>query len=185
MLKTYGRTDVRSYNAVSMSRHSDAETKKKLGERKKRERERGRERKKTKKKQNETKKTKQNKKQPTASHPSVKGQRPQERWIGATGNYRRRTLAQNRPFGFVRITGYRRSGCRRGRQEWIYVRSGPNPDSITREANVQNPSLRTRHLDFPPKPCSNSIFKPQCSRLERVARASGSNVFGSKFTNNR
>jgi len=26
-----------------------------------------------------------------ASHPSVKGQRPQERWIGATGNHRRPT----------------------------------------------------------------------------------------------
>ena len=30
----------------------------------------------------------------------------------------------------VRITGYRRSDCRRGRRESIYVRSGPNPDSI-------------------------------------------------------
>ena len=27
---------------------------------------------------------------PTASHPSMKGQRPQERWIGMTGNHRRR-----------------------------------------------------------------------------------------------
>ena len=32
---------------------------------------------------------------------------------------------------------------------------------------------RTRHLDFPPKLGSNSIFKPQPSRLKRVARASG------------
>ena len=30
-------------------------------------------------------------KKPTASHPSMKGQRPQERWIGVTGNHRRPT----------------------------------------------------------------------------------------------
>jgi len=28
---------------------------------------------------------------------------------------------------------------------------------------------RTRHLDFPPKPCSNSIFKPQPGRLRAPA----------------
>ena len=74
----------------------------------------------------------------------------------------------------VRITGYRHSGCRWGCQESICVRSGPNPDLITGEASVQNPSLqRTCHLNFPPKLCSNSIFKPQPSLLKRVPRASG------------
>jgi len=34
-------------------------------------------------------KQRRKKKQPTASHPSVKDHRPQERWIGATRNHRR------------------------------------------------------------------------------------------------
>ena len=111
---------------------------------------------------------------PTASHPSEKGQRPQERWIGATGNHRRHPLPRTVLSTSVRITGYRHSGCRWGCQESICVRSGPNPDLITGEASVQNPSLqRTCHLNFPPKLCSNSIFKPQPSLLKRVPRASG------------
>ena len=62
----------------------------------------------------------------------------------------------------VRITGYLHSGCRRGCQESICVRGGPFPDSIIGEAHVQNPSLQqTRHPYFPPKLCSNSIFKPK------------------------
>ena len=74
----------------------------------------------------------------------------------------------------VRITGYRCSGCWWGRQESICVWSGPNPNSIIGEASVQNPSLQqTRHLDFPPKLWSNSIFKPKPSQLKRVACASG------------
>jgi len=36
-------------------------------------------------------KEKEKKEKLTASHPSVKGQRPQEHWIDATGNYRRWT----------------------------------------------------------------------------------------------
>ena len=62
----------------------------------------------------------------------------------------------------VHITDYQRSGCRWGCQESICVRSGPNPDSIIGEANLQNPSLQqTCHLDFLPKLGSNSIFKSQ------------------------
>jgi len=42
------------------------------------------------------KKAKFAEKQPTASHPFMKGQRPQERWIGATGNHRRHPLLSYR-----------------------------------------------------------------------------------------
>ena len=70
-------------------------------------------------------------------------------------------------------TGYRRSGCRRGRQESICGRRGPTPDSIIGRQVFRTPVCkRTRHLDFPPKLRSNSIFKPQpagtgCARLWR------------------
>ena len=57
-------------------------------------------------------KQKQKHKQSTASHPSVKGQRPQERWIGATGNHRRHPLPKTVLSALVHITGYRCSGCR-------------------------------------------------------------------------
>ena len=39
----------------------------------------------------------------------------------------------------VRITGYRRFGCRRGRRESICVRSGPNPDKCS-EPHAQSAS---------------------------------------------
>ena len=54
------------------------------------------------------KEKKKKKKQPTASHPSVKGQRPQERWIGAHWESQEANpLPSYRPFASVRITGYR------------------------------------------------------------------------------
>ena len=66
----------------------------------------------------------------------------------------------------VLITDYQHSGCRWGRRESICVQSGPNPDLIIGEANVQNPSLQqTCHLDFPPKLGSNSIFKLQLAEM--------------------
>jgi len=40
------------------------------------------------------------KKQPTASHPSVKGRRPQERWIGAHWESQETPVAQLPSFGF-------------------------------------------------------------------------------------
>ena len=46
--------------------------------------------KKKEKKKRRNKQTNKQKKQLTASHPSVKGQRPQDRWIGATRNHHRR-----------------------------------------------------------------------------------------------
>ena len=80
---------------------------------------------------------------PTTSHPSVKSQRPQERWIGATRNHRGEPLPRTILSASVRITGYRRSDCRRDRRESIlYARAEP----------------AGRH-NFPPKPRSNSIFK--------------------------
>ena len=51
----------------------------------------------------------------TASHPSVKGQRPQERWIGAPWESQEANpLPSYRLSATVRITGYRRSVCRPG-----------------------------------------------------------------------
>ena len=69
-------------------------------------------------------------------------------------------VAQNHPFGFG--PHYQLPAFWPGYQESICVQSGPNPNSIIKEANVQNPSLqRTRHLDFLPKLGSNSVFKSQ------------------------
>ena len=68
----------------------------------------------------------------------------------------------------VRITGYRRSVCRPGSSRIDSVRGGRTRDSIIGEATFRSQSAS--HLNFPPKPRSNSIFVP-CSRLERVARA--------------
>ena len=62
-----------------------------------------RKRKKKKQKNKQTnKKTgrRRKKKQPTASHPSVKGQRPQERWIGAHWESQETPVAQLPTFGF-------------------------------------------------------------------------------------
>ena len=56
---------------------------------------------KEKKKKNLEDKKKEKKIQPTASHPSVKGQRPQERWIGAHWESQEANpLPSYRPFGF-------------------------------------------------------------------------------------
>ena len=128
--------------------------------RKKKKTEKKTERKKGKKNRKEKKeKEKKNKKNNglTASHPSVKGQRPQERWIGAHWESQEANpLPSYRLSASVRITGYRRSDCRRGRRESICVRSGPNPDSIIGEANVQNPSLQP---NTPPRLPAKTVFK--------------------------
>ena len=127
---------------------------------------------KKKKKKREREEEKENKIQPTASHPSVKGQRPQERWIGAHWESQEANpLPSYRLSASVCITGYRRSDCRRGRRESIRVRSGPNPDSIIGEANVQNPSLQP---NTPPRLPAKTAFKFNIlnpSRLKREARA--------------
>ena len=113
--------------------------------------------KKKKGKKKRRKKDEEEKKTPTASHPSVKGQRHQERWIGAHWESQEANpLPSYRLSASVRITGYRRSDCRRGRRESIYVRSGPNPDSIFGEANVQNPSLQP---NTPPRLPAKTRFK--------------------------
>jgi len=53
-----------------------------------------------KKKEKGKKKKKKETKQPTASHPSMKGQRPQERWIGAHWESQETPVAQLPTFGF-------------------------------------------------------------------------------------
>ena len=102
----------------------------------------------------------------------MKGQRPQERWIGAHWESQEANpLPSYRLSASVCITGYRRSDCRRGRRESIRVRSGPNPDSIIGEANVQNPSLQP---NTPPRLPAKTAFKFNIlnpSRLKREARA--------------
>jgi len=82
--------------------------------------------------------------------------------LGITGGD---PVAQHRLSPSVRITGYRRSGCRRARQESVCVRSGPTPDSIIGEVNVQNPRLQANKQPRLPAQYLNP------SRLEPVARA--------------
>ena len=94
----------------------------------------------TQKEDRETIKEKE-KKKPTASHPSMKGQRPQECWIGVTWNHRRHPLPRTVLSASVRITGYRRCGCRWGRQESIlYAGAGRTHDSIIGEATFRSQS---------------------------------------------
>jgi len=133
--------------------------KKKKEKEKKEKKEKEKKEKKEKRKKEKEKEEKREKKKnkPTASHPSVKGQRPQERWIGAHWESQEANpLPSYRLSASVRITGYRRSDCRRGRRESICVRSGPNPDSIIGEANVQNPSLQP---NTPPRLPAKTVFK--------------------------
>ena len=89
----------------------------------KRKRKRKRRKKKTEEKNEKNNTNKMRKKSRlAASHPSVKGQRPQERWIGAHWESQEANpLPSYRLSASVRITGYRRSDCRRGRQESIYM----------------------------------------------------------------
>ena len=71
----------------------------------------------------------------------------------------------------VRITGYRRSDCRRGRQESISSVYGAaqTPTRLLGRQMFRTPVCkRTRHLDFPPKPCSNLILKPQPAEVSGV-----------------
>ena len=103
-----------------------------------------------------------------ASHPSVKGQRPQERWIGVyTGNHRRHPL----PSPIFRLrSGYRRSGCRPGSSRIDSVRGGRTRDSIIGEATFRSQSAarkRMSHLNFLG---SNSIFKKTPAGWNRCAR---------------
>ena len=95
-------------------------------------------------------------KKPTASHLSVKGQRPQEHWIGTTGNHRRRTRCPEPSFWLqsaLPVTSVLRPGRQvYGAAQTIDTRVGnivylcPNPDSIIGEANVQNPSVQPENV---------------------------------------
>ena len=77
-------------------------------------------------------------KQPTASHPSMNSQRPQEHWIGATGNHRRHPLPRTVLSASVRINSYWHSGCRQGCQELILY-AGPNQPLNYWGGNIQIP----------------------------------------------
>jgi len=123
---------------------------------------------------------KKGKKSLAASHPSVKGQRPQERWIGVyTGNHRRHPLPNPifRLRSALPVTGVLAVG--RGRRESILY-AGAEP--ATRLLGRIPVCKRMSHLNFPPKLCSNSIFKPQPAGTGG-ARKRTSFIFGSKFTN--
>ena len=74
---------------------------KKEEKKKRKKKKREKKEKKKKKKKRKKKEEEEGKKQPTASHPSVKGQRPQERWIGAHWESQEANpLPSYRPFGF-------------------------------------------------------------------------------------
>ena len=107
----------------------------------------------------------------------MKGQRPQERWIGTTGNHKRQTRCPEPSF-WLRFALPVTSVLAVGRvveNRYVYG---------VAKSNVQNPSLqRAHHLDFPPKLCSNSIFKPQpaetggtCQQTYMAGRGGGSSM---------
>ena len=76
-----------------------------------------------------------------ASHPSMKGQRPQERWIGVyTGNHRRHPLpcAIFRLRSALPVTGV--LSVSRGRRESILYVGGRTRDSIIGEATFRSQS---------------------------------------------
>ena len=117
-----------------------------------------------KEKRRKGKEKKKKRKHLATSHPSVTGQTPKCAASGALDgrdwNHRGQLLSTRTSSSFG-DRGNRRPGARRGSQESICVRSGPNPDSIIGEATFRPQSARrTRHLDFPPKPVTNSVFKP-------------------------
>ena len=72
-----------------------------ITEQKKKKEEQNKKKKRKRKEKEKRRRKKKKKKQPTASHPSVKGQRPQERWIGAHWESQEANpLPSYRPFGF-------------------------------------------------------------------------------------
>ena len=134
--------------------------KKKTEERKKRKHQKQTNKQTTKKtKQKQKQKTKRKKKMKTTySLPSLRersetpGALGRRDWESQEANPLPRTVLS----ASVRITSYQRSGCRRGRQETIYVRSGLTPNSIIGEANFQNPSLQPNR---PPLLPAKTVFK--------------------------
>ena len=64
----------------------------------------------------------------------------------------------------VCITGYQHSGCRWGCRESNVYGAAQTPSQLLGRQMFRTPVCkRTRHLDFPPKLGSNSIFKPPAS----------------------
>jgi len=61
-------------------------------------------------------------------------------------------VAQSHLSNFVRITGYRRSGCRLGRQESILY-AGAKPTTRLLGRQHSDPSLQTNELSQLPKNC--------------------------------
>ena len=106
---------------------------------------------------------KKEKKNLTASHPSMKGQIPQECWIGVTGDHRRRTCCPEPSFRLwsaLPVTGVLAiSGVVKNR--YVYGVSQTPTQLLGRQMFRTPICKRTRHLNLPPKLCSNSIFNPQ------------------------
>ena len=89
-----------------------------------------------------TKRTEEIGKQPTASHPSVKGQRPQERWIGAHWESQETPVAQLPSFRLrsaLPVTGVLSVG--RGRRESILY-AGAEPATRLLGRQHSDPSLQ-------------------------------------------
>jgi len=112
-------------------------------------------------KQANKKRTSQRKKV-TASYPSMKGQRSQEHWIGATGNHRRQTRCPEPSF-WLRSTLPVASVLTVGgvvENQFVYRVAQTLTQLLRRQMFRTSVCNRTRHLDFPPKLCSNPIFNP-------------------------
>ena len=91
---------------------------------------------------------------------------PQERWMGVhTGNHRRLTRCPVSSFGFgphYRLPAFWLPGPGR-RESNVYGVAQTRTRLLGRQMFRTPVCKRTRHLDFPPKLRSNSIFKPQPS----------------------
>ena len=80
-----------------------------------------------------------------------------------TGNHRRLTRCPVSSFGFgphYRLPAFWLPGPGR-RESNVYGVAQTRTRLLGRQMFRTPVCKRTRHLDFPPKPCSNSIFKPQ------------------------
>ena len=103
----------------------------------------------------------------------MKGKRPQERWIGVTGNHRRHPLSRTILLASFCITSYWHSGCRLGLSRIDSVHGDWIRDSIIYwGGKIQIQVCSAWALEpsqLPTKPCLNSIFKPQPSRPKPVA----------------
>ena len=107
---------------------------------------------------------------PTVSCPSV---RPQECWIGVTGNHRRHPLSRTVLLALVRITGNWRSDCRPRLSRIDCVHGGRTRDSIIfiGEATFRSQYAANEcssHLNFPPSCVQIQYLNPSLAGWSRL-----------------